>query len=407
MLKEADLALLQLDRPVGEPLEATETRPSARDKLEVIAFFLGMPSLDNKTLVVTFGSDRLKSLLPAKARQELRRSTINLEMKIVRLDGHLLPGASGAPLVTSDGRVAAIGIGGLKGGAASISWAMAASYLNRLHASSEQISTKAVQSAELFMSPSVENVSRRFSCGELEFVLIGTQDFEELKWTTDDWSGLSGLLYFFSGPPFFCGPPLPPPPFPSGLPLPPPPIEPFEYKIYAPIDPGTAIAIPTWMEVKSHGDFCEASDGRFAIEFSGIRITGDRQSYPTFDRIRSENRLRSQFQRRSGYEQWRWRLTEPSYVGPFERFDGLIVDRKTIFVGPLRPYDFAIWAFETMMSKDDTLVFVIGVDWQHDIKRQHYCGPMPAAPGCYGIEEESAKLSQTILGVHLSTFPIY
>jgi S1-C subfamily serine protease len=133
VLERVDLALLRLERSAGTPLIASGDRPAANDELSVIAFFLGAPTMDNKPLRVTFGNSKLSSMLPAQVRDDLARSqALDIGMEIVRLDGHLLPGASGAPLVDRQGRVVAIGSGGLKSGAASISWGLLGEHLERL-----------------------------------------------------------------------------------------------------------------------------------------------------------------------------------------------------------------------------------------------------------------------------------
>jgi S1-C subfamily serine protease len=57
----------------------------------------------------------------------------------VRLDGHFLPGLSGAPIFDVSGKVVAIGSGGLKSGAASVSWAVPALHLEALLLSQERL----------------------------------------------------------------------------------------------------------------------------------------------------------------------------------------------------------------------------------------------------------------------------
>ena len=187
VLAKIDLALLQLDQEMGEPLPSATARPRANDELEVIAFFLGTPSLDNKTLKVTFGSSQLDSMLPAPIQRELAQTgTIDPSLKVVRLDGHLLPGASGAPLITADGQVAAIGSGGLQNGAASISWAVPADHLPTLLASREPPDAIASWRSGLFATPFSERAPNKIRCGRIEFVPIGVRSFLDLSISTDD-----------------------------------------------------------------------------------------------------------------------------------------------------------------------------------------------------------------------------
>jgi hypothetical protein len=77
-------------------------------------------------------------VIPPDALDRMSRSSLlGVDEEIVRLDGHLLPGSSGAPLIASDGKVAAIASGGLAGGGAALSWAVPASNLNKLLSSTD------------------------------------------------------------------------------------------------------------------------------------------------------------------------------------------------------------------------------------------------------------------------------
>lgn len=67
----------------------------------------------------------LKDLVPAAPRADLmKRRSPNHLIQVLNLQGNILPGHSGAPILDSQGRVVAVANGGLKGGLAGISWAV-------------------------------------------------------------------------------------------------------------------------------------------------------------------------------------------------------------------------------------------------------------------------------------------
>ena len=380
VLESVDLALLRLDEPIGEPLVATSVQPRPNDELEVIAHFLGTPSLDNKTLKVTFGLTRLRNMLPEQTRRSLTRETdIDISLNIVRLDGHLLPGASGAPLINAEGKVVAIGAGGLRHGAASISWAVPSSHLDDLLNSFEQPPTGLAASSELFAESYADSIPEPLRCGSLEFVAAGTRTFAELSAGTDDPLGLQQMVAT-AALPFSV-------------------LQGFSYRIYSPLERGAAIAIPGWMEVESRRDFCVASSpGRaVTIEFGGAQVGGPLMAQ------NASVQFELQFQQR-----WRrfWTLDMNfSYLMPLQRIDGLTVNRKASFANDgLGP---PAWAFETLMVKGDTFAAAIAIHQYNDLHRLQMCLMQPYAPSCEGIRDQMADFVQTTLGVHLSTFSVY
>lgn len=85
----------------------------------------GISSLERTLLVSNPPLKPLKDLVPTDSLSILRdRRSPNHLTNVLNLQGHLLPGHSGAPVVDSRGRVVAVANGGLKGGYAEISWAI-------------------------------------------------------------------------------------------------------------------------------------------------------------------------------------------------------------------------------------------------------------------------------------------
>ncbi|MYA60913.1 MAG: trypsin-like peptidase domain-containing protein [Chloroflexi bacterium] len=323
--------------------------------------------------------------LPPEQRKDLdRNSTLNLNLAIVRLDGHLLPGASGAPLLDGQGRVAAVGNGGLSHGAASISWAVPARHLDDLLEIPER-AMPASSSSNLFAAPTAEwsRAGRRtpslLQCGGIDFVVSGTRGFEQLRMGTDDPAGLARLVIEIA--------------------LAPTTLRSFGYRIYTRVNDGAAIAVPAWMSVRRTGAHCEArsADGGLVVAFGGSRVTA-----PAMAHAASVVFERDVLTRTGRY----WELdTNYAYATPLWRFDGFAATRKAWFTNDGGPQ---AWSFETLMTKHSTFAGVLAVYYNHNRARVQYCRfQLPNDPRCAGFEREFADFSQTILGVHLSTFPIY
>ena len=125
VLQGVDLALLSIEGVGAPPLRVATRQPEVSETLEAIGFYLGVPSMGNKELKVAFGLSRLGDMLPEQLYRQVKAGGgISPDIEIIRLNGHLLPGLSGAPILDTQGEVMGIGSGGLESGAAAVSWAL-------------------------------------------------------------------------------------------------------------------------------------------------------------------------------------------------------------------------------------------------------------------------------------------
>ncbi|MBV9671354.1 MAG: trypsin-like peptidase domain-containing protein [Verrucomicrobia bacterium] len=133
VLKTADLALIEVDRSLGLPcLKSSESTPSFGNELVAFGHPLFTPTVQRQTLKFD-KEEALEDITPFEASKEITRLGFpRLSNSVFGLMGPLVPGHSGAPIVDSDGKVVAIGDGGLEQGAASISWAIPARELAKL-----------------------------------------------------------------------------------------------------------------------------------------------------------------------------------------------------------------------------------------------------------------------------------
>src|SRR5437868_2587412 len=126
---ERDMALLsstELDSKDQGGLEvAKNTTWSSLEKLRVYGHPYGIARLDTSLDIRKPAVRPLKDLIPPGALPDLRsRNSPNPLINVLSLQGNILPGHSGAPIVDSQGRVIAVANGGLQKGQAGICWAI-------------------------------------------------------------------------------------------------------------------------------------------------------------------------------------------------------------------------------------------------------------------------------------------
>jgi S1-C subfamily serine protease len=145
VLKARDLALLKVDQPppgVQIPgLQAAAATPQVNERLDVIGYPLGLGTYDSAPLNVglaTRTTPELHYALDPPSLDELTAAGSPApDTQVVRVNGSLLPGDSGAPLIDYQGNVAGIGDGGLQRGTVGIGWATQTQYLDQLVNSTE------------------------------------------------------------------------------------------------------------------------------------------------------------------------------------------------------------------------------------------------------------------------------
>lgn len=246
VLTERDLALLKVDHPppgiLG--LQLAKTAPQVKEELDVIGFPLGLPAYDDASLRVTLATQvtpALRDGLDPQTLDQLKSAgSPALDTQVVRVDGNLLPGDSGAPLIDYQGNVAGIGDGGLERGTVGIGWATRPQYVGELLNSHEPppSTTSGVASVAFATTiPSTGADDRTVKCGGLSLIRRRGTRLAALIKTSDDPVRLGKLLRDLTG----------------AL------VEQYEdnhFAIWTEPRSGAGIAVPRGLQIESGTEYC-------------------------------------------------------------------------------------------------------------------------------------------------------
>ena len=390
VLTKADLVLLRLKKPLKRnPLPVVQTAPAVKQTLDAVGFPLNIAGHSSTEVKVRFGGKQLRSILPPKVLKKFRHypypSTTTL---ILNLEGNLVPGLSGAPVVDAKGRVAGIADGGLESGAIGISWGIPASQLARLSASDEHRLPNAQGRTELFAADLQADVGKTQQLGRFRLTRLRSRSFQQLAATADDQLSLAQLATFFS----IFSP------------------DQFRYDIYQEMNSGATIAIPEGASLSQDDDFfvVDAGDSRMQIKFRLLSVDG----FPD-----AQNKA-TRFEMQIGeYMQGSQLVGDPawSYLQPLQLW-GTVITRKAFF---RNIFNGVVWQpdkyyFETLATDGQTLLAVAAIN--HDNSRstnqaEAWCMqalasglPSPAA-ACPRLIRSRSLWAQMVLGVQFTSLP--
>ena len=245
VLTARDLALLKVDHPPAVPgLQLAAMPPQVKEELDVIGFPLGLPAYDDAGLHVTLATQLTPALrdgLDPQTLDELKSvGSPTLDTQVVRVDGNLLPGNSGAPLIDYQGKVAGIGDGGLERGTVGIGWATRPQYVDQLLNSDEGPPSAASGIAAVAFAatiPSTGKDDRTVKCGALSLTRRRGTRLAALIKTSDDPVKLGHLLQGLTGAP----------------------VEQFDgehFSIWTEPKSGAGIAVPRGLKIESGPEYC-------------------------------------------------------------------------------------------------------------------------------------------------------
>lgn len=233
VLKAADLVMLRLPAPLARPaLTLNTSLPAVKQTMDALGFPLNSPGASATEVKRRFGGDRLNSILPPQVLATLKDYP-SATLEILNLEGNLVPGLSGAPLLDSSGRVVGVANGGLEAGAVGICWGIPAKHLAPLAQSSDNQLPRAVAIKQLFAADLQANVKTLPPLSGVTLTRLRSRSFAQLAATADDGLGLRQLAMLFQA--------FQP--------------ETFSYDIYQDLRLGATLAVPEGAALRSQGDF--------------------------------------------------------------------------------------------------------------------------------------------------------
>jgi len=137
VLAYADLVLLEIKKPIAgwQPLlDFNPIKPKYKAEVSALGFNRGSIGMITRELRKGYVTPEVLQVLlpPAALKSIIRNSQLDIKLPIYYMDGSLLPGYSGSPIVNSQGILIGIGNGGLENGASSVSWVIPATNLDAL-----------------------------------------------------------------------------------------------------------------------------------------------------------------------------------------------------------------------------------------------------------------------------------
>jgi len=386
VLLSRDLALLRLSTPLPRiyNLQPAAAAPDLNEDLVVLGYPENVPSMSSKSFHAAYGGRTLREAIPNNVTRDLQTSGfLSPDTNILNIDGHLLPGHSGAPILNSAGEVVAIADGGLAGGTVGISWALPVGYLTEL-LNSHDLPSHAQRkgSANLFAFEFQAQKSAvsgpQYNCGGYMFRLVRKIGFGELLPFADD---PTGLLQLLSG---------------TGADF-----APFMFDVYQEPISGASFVLPDGAILQSQVDSCLVSSNSTRVWF--LIAMGKYQNQFQIESLVGQYEQRAMY-----YPPWQYDAAW-SYPNPVNRFDGFGVRRKSFVHTAMAPNGF-IYAdartFETLATRNGTLLMVSSLNrqWNPDLVAQGHqaCIYAPGSPLCV----QYLEWASAVISVHLATFPI-
>lgn len=383
VLKEADLVLLKLPQPLPRlPLPVATKAPAVSQTLDALGFPLNIAGHSSTQVRVRFGGETLRSILPPKLLR-LITDYPDTALTIVNLEGNLVPGLSGAPLLDAQGQVVGVADGGLEEGAVGICWGIPAAQLDRLAASTVTGMPGAPRLPELFAADLQARVEPGPQALPGGLVRVRSRSLAELQATADDALGLAQLTQLFAQ---FQ---------PDSL----------RFDIYQDPATGAALALPEGVRLRVAGDLLAAAMDEPRLEMKLQIRTVDGPLAAQAQSVRFEQQL-------TGVGQpgvlaqldpaW-------SYLMPLQR-GPLLVTRKASAVhrlagGQWQPDSYV---FETVATNGRGFLGVAAVNKDvapATLMLETACAQGVVDDRCPGLAARRRRWAQMVLAVQFASFP--
>lgn len=414
ILKEQDLVLLELESASYNChfLNDIETNPNLNSNLYTMGYNGNgnINAIIDRTLRLGFNSKgTLSGLLPKKIKDALslcKRPDPSIE--ILYLEGTLLPGFSGAPIINNYGELVGIADGGLEEGASSISWGIKAIRLNNLINSHESFPNFTSCGQGGSVSFSSENILEDKNIDYLyfkkfKFIKTKVRSVQEMISTIDDPAGLYQIIngYSMNNNVDFMS---------------------FRYDIYEDIISGITFCVPegTLLNVQNDlivGNF-ENADFKIVINPEYIQILNPNPllRYATTASVFQQKIVAID----GGILQYQKDFNLSYRNGPILRYDGIKVNREAYRGFLVTTNNFGqlvntpkTYSFQTHIGRGNYYMGAAALNMSSTIEDSNnlsfclqngQCNGQFKSAGCEKVCGDYRLFSQLVIGVHMGGF---
>jgi Trypsin-like peptidase domain len=385
VLRRADLVLLKIsDAPNARALVVDPTPPALTDHLSTLGYPLQIMSMSSTSLQLRYGGKTLRNIVPDSVAQSLSGGSPSLDLEIDSIEGHLLPGHSGAPIFNQQRKIVAIADGGLENGAAALSWGIPAHFLNQLANSDEHPETTVAAAAPghavLFSAETESRNLGETTCSGATLTKLRSATFAQLYKSVDDPAGLLQTIQTIK-------------------------IDPsnITFDVYQHLTSGATFVLPTGAELKqdANGD-CVASlpSGKVRLHIQ-VGILSSPLEVQAKSLAFERDLVDGNTQGWIPDQQW------TNFI-PLTRFDGLLVRRRGYQHVKMFPMFQDKYLFEVLAMRNNVFIGSAALQqttlqWNQKIA---VCNTAPNAPQCADVLQYAADLVKAMLGVQLTTFPV-
>jgi hypothetical protein len=388
--RDGDLALLTIIDPQSvSPLVGSDHPAALSEELQALGFPLLSPTMNSTTLHLRFGGHTLNDIIGSSETRALLISnrSPSLQLTVTNIEGHLLPGLSGAPVLNHQNQVVAIGDGGLENGTVGISWGIPIQSLVQLMASTEVADRSSVVSPKVLFAAETEFKSHgEVICSGITLTKLRTVLFSDIAASTDSPLGLQQLVNYFG-------------------------VDPrnLQYDVYQHLPSGATMLVPAGGTLISKADGCTYSNvatPTLVMRLQIAPVNGDAQI--------TQVAITQEITAGGGSPQ-NW-VSDNSFtnVTPTTRADGLVVRRKafihidpTLIGANTLPQD--RYLFETLATRNGFEINTSILNNDSTVennKKSLTCRLVPTLAGCDQINQLTDEWVRSVIAVHLATFPI-
>jgi Trypsin-like peptidase domain len=399
-----DIALLTVPSNPSSPPLVSVSMSLPKRELSVLSW--GYPKNTGKLrdtgTRIRLTQGKLRDILDSETAKALvSAGTPSVDNDVLSIEGHVLPGESGGPLVDSAGVVVGIIDGGLDSGQVEINWAISAYNLLDKNSFSDKIPNEAsiaLRLAPRFSANVLDDLDDSsgsvLDCGSFELVKIKNRDLADLAGSTDDPRGLQNILRFakFNAADYNTKPIT-------------------RFNIYRHVESGATVVIPAGSDISESesGDMCVASsfDGVVKLYIQVIEYVAEAEVGASAQAYT----LGVQELAGLGFENW---FIDPNftYPAPLLKKDGLSIYRRGIQQGRLESGVMFLgsYMYQTLAYREKTLfgVSVVRQDFPPELLDiQSRCLAGAKLDECPQVFQDLSDITQYIVATHLGTFTRY